>query len=231
VAVKWAGPHPTWDIEVEEESHVFALACGVYTSNSQIEMRLMMHLAQCVAGLKLLNEGRDIHTETAAQLNGISLEDAKQTKYRYPAKTLGFGVIYGLSAYGLHDTLIQEGIEGYSQDDCKEFIHNYFILYPEVKEFQKAQARYADIHWETYDMWGRIRAIPEMSVPIRRIKAQGERQAYNMPVQSGAQGILKLAFIHTEIPLTIPTEVESSHLITGETVTLYRIVKLNLLYL
>lgn len=161
---------------------------------SQIEMRLMMHLAQCVAGLKLLNDGRDIHTETAAKMYQVALLDVT-TDMRYIAKTLGFGVIYGLSPYGLYNQLIEDEIEGYSQDDCREFIRDYFQVYPEVKEFQKAQARYADIHWEIRDMWGRVRAIPEMSVPIRRIKGQGERQAYNMPVQSGAQGILKLAMV------------------------------------
>ncbi len=166
---------------------------------SQVEMRVAHHIFQCKEGIKLFAEGRDIHSETAAQINGLTVEQVEADEYglRRPAKTLGFGVLYGLTKYGLHNQMVFEGHdpEAWSPDNCDRFIQDYFTLYPELRAGHdgiKAQGRR---YGYVVDMWGRRRFTPELKSPIRRIRLAGERQAINMPVQGGAQGIIKLAMI------------------------------------
>jgi uracil-DNA glycosylase family 4 len=160
---------------------------------SQIEMRVKAHLANCAGMIKLFQEGRDIHTETSAQIHGLSLEDAAQDRYRHPVKTLGFGVVYGISAQGLLDNVVDSGIEGWDLVKCQTFINDYFKLYPEVQAHNDETVALARRHGYVTDMLGRRRLIPELSCPITSIQAAGKRQAINMPVQSSAQGIIKAA--------------------------------------
>ncbi len=160
---------------------------------SQIEMKIAMHMANCESGIRLFVEGRDIHTETAAWINGVSLQEAADPKYRYPVKRLGFGTLYMISAYGLNDQLTSEGVKGWDETRCDYFIKEYFKLYPELKTLQQETIAYARRHGYIRDMFGRVRWTPEISCPIRSIRSAGERQANNQPIQSGAQGVMKLA--------------------------------------
>ena len=152
----------------------------------------------------LFKEGRDIHNETAAAVFGSNFTSA----HRYASKTLGFGVLYGLTAHGLNTQMQTEGQSDWTEDRCREFIKEYFALRPEVEVWQEATRNFAKEHGYVKDIFGRRRWTPEVQSPINRIKSAGERQAVNMPVQSTAQGIIKLAM--AKLWRTIP---ESSWLL------------------
>lgn len=161
----------------------------------QIEMRVAAHVSNCISMIQLMREGRDIHTETAAEIYKIPLEEAKNPTFRYPVKTFGFGVLYMLSAAGLLDLMISEGIKGWDIQKCRDFISDYFKLRPEIKAWQKHTIEQARKDGYVRDMFGRIRLMPTLSSPIRSIKSEAERNTVNMPIQSGAQGVIKLAMV------------------------------------
>lgn len=165
---------------------------------SQIEMRVAAHLTGCKSMIQLFQEGRDVHTETAAQVFGVSLQDAAQSRYRYPCKTLGFGVLYGLTAHGLQNQMVENGLTDWDKEKCQSFIRDYYRLRPEVQRWQDDTIAFARRNGYVKDMFGRIRFIPEMRVPIKRVSSAGERQAINMPVQSTAQGIIKKAMVQLQ---------------------------------
>ena len=159
---------------------------------SQIEMRVAAHLAQCRSMIQLFHEGRDIHTETASQIFGVPAAEVT-SQQRYPTKTMGFGVIYGLTPNGLYNQMAQEGLWDWTEERCGEFITDYYKLRPELGQWQKEVKQQAARDGYVRDMFGRVRWIPELLCPIQRYRSAGERQAINMPVQSSAQGIIKLA--------------------------------------
>ena len=159
---------------------------------SQIEMRVAAHLAGCRSMIDLFLEGRDIHTETASQIFDVPL-DQVTSQMRYPTKTMGFGVVYGLTPHGLHNQMVQEGLDDWTEGKCEEFIQEYYRLRPELRVWQEGVKSQARRDGYVKDMFGRIRYTPELLCPIERYQGAGERQAINMPVQSSAQGIIKLA--------------------------------------
>ena len=159
---------------------------------SQIEMRVAAHLAGCRSMIDLFLEGRDIHTETASQIFDVPL-DQVTSQMRYPTKTMGFGVVYGLTPHGLHNQMVQEGLDDWTESKCEEFIQEYYRLRPELRVWQEGVKAQARRDGYVKDMFGRIRYTPELLCPIERYQGAGERQAINMPVQSSAQGIIKLA--------------------------------------
>jgi len=159
---------------------------------SQIEMRVAAHLSRCKSMIQLFEEGRDIHSETASQIFGIPLEDVT-TRHRYPTKTMGFGVIYGLTPHGLHNQMVSEGLEDWTSSRCEEFIDEYYRLRPELRVWQDMIKEGARRDGYVRDMFGRIRYTPELLCPLDNYRSAGERQAINMPVQSSAGGIIKLA--------------------------------------
>jgi DNA polymerase-1 len=161
---------------------------------SQIEMRVAAHLTGCRSMIDLFLEGRDIHTETASQIFGVPVDQVTSWQ-RYPTKTMGFGVIYGLTPHGLFNQMSQEGLEDWDERACEKFIKEYYQLRPELGAWQDQTRAFAEKHGYVTDMFGRLRYIPEMLCPVKRYRGAGERQAINMPIQSTAQGILKAAMI------------------------------------
>ena len=159
----------------------------------QVEMRVAMHQARCWNGITLFREGRDIHTETAARINQIDLETAREDRYRYPVKSMGFGVLYGITPHGLLDQMLAAKVQGWDLQRCRGFMDDYFKLYPELSDYQAWAHAFARRHGYIVDMWGRRRWIPEFICPFDDVQASGERQAGNMPIQSGAGGIIKRA--------------------------------------
>ncbi len=171
---------------------------------AQIEVCTQAHLARCRGLIEMFMRGGDPHTETAAKIFGVPLEEAKKEKFRYPTKRANFGVIYMIGAKGLANQIQEyiadlkmEGelveIEPWSEQDCEKFIVEWYKLYPEVREYQMDKAAQARRYGYVSDMFGRIRYIPEVSCPIRSIQEGGLRMAANMPVTSSAQGVIKLA--------------------------------------
>ena len=161
---------------------------------SQIEMRVAAHMTGCKSMIDLFLEGRDIHTETASQIFGVPVDEVTSWQ-RYPTKTMGFGVIYGLTPHGLFNQMSQEGLEDWDEKACERFIKEYYQLRPELETWQNQTRAFAGKHGYVSDMFGRLRYIPEMLCPVKRYRSAGERQAINMPIQSTAQGILKTAMV------------------------------------
>lgn len=160
---------------------------------SQIEMRLLMDQAECKAGVQLFQDGRDIHTETAMRLFGVTADAAREPQYRTPTKGVGFGIVYGITGRGIHQQLIDQGVTDWSLADCQGFLDEWHGLYPEVAVYQQGLLEFARRHKYIEDMFGRRRYVPELMVPIQRVRSSGERKVINMPMQSGASGVIKLS--------------------------------------
>ncbi len=155
---------------------------------SQIELRLMAHFSQDPALLRAFAEGKDIHAATAAEVFGVPLE-AVSPEMRRVAKTVNFGIMYGMQAYGLaRDT-------GMSRQEAQRFIEAYFQRFPGVARYLEETRRRAAEQGYVETLFGRRRYLPEInsSNPARRQAA--ERMAVNMPLQGTAADIMKLAMI------------------------------------
>jgi DNA polymerase-1 len=170
----------------------------------QVEMRTQAHLANCKGLIDLFLSGKDPHTTTASKIFNVSYEEAKKSKYRYPCKRAGFGIIYMIGAPGLHDQIVEyisdlemEGepvdIDPWTEEDCQKFIDDYYKLYPEIRDYQQESAAMARRYGYVVDLFGRRRFVPEVSSPIRSVQEAGLRQAANFGVTATAQGIIKLA--------------------------------------
>jgi len=163
---------------------------------SQIEMRMQAHVSQCQSMIQIFQEGRHIHRETCAEIYGIPLADIDQDGPAYKAtKNIGFGVMYLETEKGLFTQMKREKAEGWDLARCRQFIKDWYRLRPEVWNWQQETIAFARRNGYVKDMWGRRREIPECLVPVEWIQSQGDRQAVNMPIQGGAQGVLKQAMI------------------------------------
>jgi DNA polymerase-1 len=158
---------------------------------SQIDLRALAHLSQDSLLMETFERGEDVHTATASQLFGV--EPGKVTAdMRRLAKTVNFGVIYGMSGYGL------EQATEFSRQEAEQFIAAYFEKYPGVRKYldnTKEQARRMG-YVET--ILGRRRYIPEVNSPNRMIREGAERMAINMPVQGTSADIIKVAMINLD---------------------------------
>jgi len=156
---------------------------------SQIDLRVLAHLSQDSNLLNAFRRDEDIHTATAAQLFGV---DAPQVTpdMRRLAKTVNFGVIYGMSDYGL------EQATELSREEAAQFITSYFEQYPEVKQYLESTKQQARESGYVQTLLGRKRFIPEINSPNRQVREAAERMAINMPVQGTSADIIKVAMIN-----------------------------------
>ena len=161
------------------------LVCADY---SQIELRLMAAFSGDESLINAFNNNEDIHALTAAKVFNIPLEMVTPD-LRRQAKAVNFGIIYGISSFGLSTDL---GIPIYQ---AKEFIDNYFRTYPKVYEYMEKLKKDAKAHGFAKTYFGRIRYIPELTMSNRNMQMFGERVAMNMPLQGSASDIIKLAMI------------------------------------
>ncbi|MFC1969280.1 DNA polymerase I [Chloroflexota bacterium] len=164
------------------------LVAGDY---SQIDLRVLAHLSQDEGLLKAFRQDEDIHAATAAQLFGVAASEVNSDMRRL-AKTVNFGVIYGMSDYGL------EQATELSREEASQFIAAYFEKYPGVREYldnTKEQARNSG-YVET--LLGRRRFIPEIDSRNRQVREAAERMAINMPVQGTSADIIKVAMIEMD---------------------------------
>lgn len=155
---------------------------------SQIELRLVAHLAKDKFFISAFNEGADIHTRTAAEIAGI--KEAEVTKeQRRAAKAVNFGVIYGMGPRALaHDT-------GMSFNEAQDFIDRYFTLHKSVREYLDGTKAFAHTEGYVETLFGRRRYLPELESGLPMLVAAGERMAINMPVQGTAADLMKKAMI------------------------------------
>ena len=156
---------------------------------SQIELRLMAAFSGCKALIDAFNNGRDIHAETAASVFNVSRAEVTP-KMRREAKAVNFGIIYGISDFGLSENL------GISPKAAGEYINKYFDKYPEVKLYMDKNVEFAKKNGYAETFFGRKRQIREINAANYNLRSFGERVAMNMPLQGSAADIMKIAMIN-----------------------------------
>lgn len=156
---------------------------------SQIELRLLAHFSGCKELIDAYNNGRDIHAFTASQVFGVELEEVTP-KMRQEAKAVNFGIIYGISDYGLAKNL---GIE---VKTAREYIEKYFKTYSAVKEYMESNVAFAKENGYISTLTGRKRYIREINSGNFNLRQFGERAAMNMPLQGSSADIIKIAMIN-----------------------------------
>ena len=155
---------------------------------SQIELRVMAHLSGDKNLIAAFERGEDIHTAVACELFGVK-SDAINLQMRRVAKTVNFGIIYGMSAFGLSSRL------GIAKWKAKDYIDKYFLQFPDVKAYLDGIVSEAKKSGYTVSILGRRRVIPELKSADYRKRQFGERAAMNMPLQASAADIIKLAML------------------------------------
>ncbi|MCG7947025.1 MAG: DNA polymerase, partial [Candidatus Thiodiazotropha taylori] len=155
---------------------------------SQIELRIMAHLSQDQGLLKAFSEGKDIHTATAAEVFGADLE-AVSSDQRRSAKAINFGLIYGMSAFGLARQL---GIE---RKAAQEYVDLYFDRYPGVAEFMDRIREQAHQQGYVETLFGRRLYLPDINARNHQRRTAAERTAINAPMQGTAADIIKRAML------------------------------------
>ncbi|MEG2028759.1 MAG: DNA polymerase I [Bacilli bacterium] len=162
---------------------------------SQIELRILAHMANVKPLIEAFNSNIDIHTKTASDIFKVDI-DLVTSNQRRMAKAVNFGIIYGISQYGLATNT------GLSNKEAKEFIDNYLTIYPGIKEYMEETIKdaYKDNIIKT--MYGRIRKINELNSTNYMIRQQGERIALNTPIQGTAADIIKKAMVEVDKMLT-----------------------------
>ena len=156
---------------------------------SQIELRLLAHFSGCPALIRAYNEQEDIHTATAATVFGVKKEDVTP-QMRRSAKAVNFGIIYGISEFGLAKNL------KISNAQAREYIRTYFEKYPEVKEYMDRNVAFAKEHGYVSTLLGRKRYIRELKSSNYSQRMFGERAAMNMPLQGSSADIIKVAMVN-----------------------------------
>ena len=158
---------------------------------SQIELRLLAHFSDCAPLIDTFLNGGDIHALTASQVFGVEL-NAVTPEMRRSAKAVNFGIIYGISDYGLSEQL------KISPKQASEYIKKYFETYPNVKSYMDSNVKFAREHGYVETLFKRKRYIPEINSPNYNLRSFGERAAMNMPLQGTAADIIKIAMIAVE---------------------------------
>ena len=158
---------------------------------SQIELRVLAHLSGDPAMQDAFIRGQDIHTRTAAEVNGVPFENVTPAMRR-SAKAVNFGIVYGISGFGLARNI------GVSRKEADRFIDTYFERYPKVKTFMDQCVRLGYELGYAETMFHRRRELHELHSPNRSIRSFGERAAMNTPVQGTAADIIKLAMVRVQ---------------------------------
>ena len=158
---------------------------------SQIELRLMAHFSGDAALVEAFRTGQDVHARTASEIFDVPLEWVDAT-LRSRAKAVNFGLIYGISGFGLARNT------GVSQQEAKEFIARYFAKYPGVKRFMDGAAADGQQNGYALTMMGRRRYLPELKSSQATVREFGKRAAMNTPVQGTAADIIKLAMVRVD---------------------------------
>lgn len=158
---------------------------------SQIELRILAHLSEDPVLVEAFRRGEDIHSRTAQEVFGVA-PFAQTPEHRRVAKVINFGVIYGLSAFGLAQQL------GIDTKEASKFIAAYFERYRGVKEFLDRQILETRATGFTKTLFGRIRPIPEINSPQPAMRGFAERTAMNTPMQGTAADLIKFAMIELD---------------------------------
>ncbi len=155
---------------------------------SQIELRLLADFSGDEGLIDSFRKGEDIHAATAAKIFGVP-ESEVTSKMRRDAKAVNFGIIYGISDFGLSRNV------GCTVSEAHDFIAKYLDTYPKIRDYMKSSVDFAKEHGYVATKMGRIRSLPEINSSNYNVRSFGERAALNMPLQGTAADIIKLAMI------------------------------------
>lgn len=169
---------------IAEDEHSMILSADY----SQIELRLMAHLSGDSGLIEAFLAGEDIHAATAAKIYGVPVEDVTR-EMRSHAKTANFGIIYGISSFGLSQRL------NIARGDAKALIDGYFASYPKVKEYMENVVVAARTSGFVETLFGRRRYLPDIRSNNQVVRGLAERNAINAPIQGSAADIIKIAMI------------------------------------
>ena len=158
---------------------------------SQIELRVLAHIARDENMMDAFNSGLDIHAATASQVFGVSMENVTPLQRRH-AKAVNFGIVYGISEFSLAEDI------GVSRYEAKEYIENYLANYSGVRKYMRDVVDNARECGYTQTMFGRKRYIPELKSSNFNIRSGAERIALNTPIQGSAADLIKLAMIRVD---------------------------------
>ena len=156
---------------------------------SQVELRILAHLADEPALKDSFAHGEDIHARTASEIFNVPL-GMVPPELRRQAKTINFGVLYGMSAFGLAKSL------GIGRAEAQEYIEHYFARYPQVREFMAAKVEEARRQRYVTTLLGRRCAVPEIDSRNAAVRGFAERNAINYPIQGSAADIIKVAMVN-----------------------------------
>lgn len=171
---------------IPDEGHVFFSA-----DYSQIELRIMAHLSGDENMVNAFNAGEDIHTATSAKIYGVEISEVTKDMRRN-AKTANFGIIYGISAFGLSERL------GISRTEAKTLIEGYFKTYPQVQEYISNSINKAKDNGYVETIFGRKRYLSDINSANSVVRAFAERNAVNAPIQGSAADIIKIAMVNID---------------------------------
>ena len=158
---------------------------------SQIELRVFAHLSGVSELINAFNDGIDIHTKTAMDIFNVP-EEGVTKNMRRQAKAVNFGILYGISSYGLSEDL------GISVKEAKDFINKYFETYPGVKDYMNSEIEEAKKNGYVKTIMNRKRVIEELKSSNYMVRSMGERMALNTPIQGSASDILKKAMVEID---------------------------------
>ena len=158
---------------------------------SQIELRIMAHLSGDAHLVQAFRDGVDVHAATAAKIFGIPVEEVTREQ-RGMAKTANFGIMYGISSFGLAQRL------HVSRTAAKELIEGYFASFPSIRSFIDGSVAFAKEHGYVQTLFGRRRYLPDILAHNANVRALAERNAVNAPIQGTAADIIKLAMIRVQ---------------------------------
>ena len=163
--------------------------CEFFSADySQIELRIMAHLSEDENMIEAFREEQDIHAATAAKIYKINIEDVSREQ-RSKAKTANFGIIYGISVFGLAERLNVE------RKEAKELIEGYFENYPKVKSYMDESIRSARDKGYIETIFKRKRYLPDINSRNAVVRGYAERNAINAPIQGSAADIIKVAMV------------------------------------
>ncbi len=171
---------------VPQDGYVF-----VDADYSQIELRLLAHMSGDEVLINAYNEAQDIHRLTASQVFHIPFDEVTDLQRRN-AKAVNFGIVYGISSYGLSEDL------SISPKEAKKYIDHYFETYPKIKEFLDGTVAKAKEEGCVRTLYNRRRPVPELSSSNFMQRSFGERIAMNSPIQGTAADIMKIAMIRVD---------------------------------
>jgi DNA polymerase I-like protein with 3'-5' exonuclease and polymerase domains len=168
--------------------------CSLVSSDySQIELRMMAHESEDTLMLQIFKNGEDIHAITASQMFGVEVDKLDKMAHRYPAKRTNFGIAYDITAQGLYRDFQIAGAKGWTVDKCQELIDEWFKLYRGVWNWKRQISEFARLNGYVTDMFGRRRYCPAVRSATPYLREKALREAGNMPIQAGAQGVIKVA--------------------------------------